>query len=66
MWLDARAAKQLSLGTHMTIDGYPCLRLEASASRRSWVYRFKSPIDARMRQIKIGEWPSTSLPCCRY
>src|SRR5690606_13724763 len=28
--------------------------------RRTWHYRFKSPVDGRMRQIKIGEWPSVS------
>jgi integrase len=35
--------------------------LEASASARSWIYRFKSPVDQRMRQIKIGTWPKMSL-----
>ncbi len=61
MRFDARAAKQMQPGTHMTIDGCPGLRLEASASRRSWTYRYKSPVDGRMRQTKIGEWPALSL-----
>ena len=36
------------------------LRLEATASRRSWTYGFKSPVDGRMRQQKPGEWPAMS------
>lgn len=55
---DARAAKQLVPGDHMVLAEAPGLRLVATASRRSWVYRFKSPVDARMRQVKLGEWPA--------
>ncbi|RQT18187.1 DUF4102 domain-containing protein [Burkholderia contaminans] len=61
MRFDARTAKQLLPGAHLTIDGCPGLRLEATASRRSWIYRYKSPVDERMRQIKIGEWPALSI-----
>ncbi|WP_414451915.1 tyrosine-type recombinase/integrase [Burkholderia sp. 22PA0099] len=61
MRFDARTAKQLLPGAHLNIDGYPGLRLEATASRRSWTYRYKSPVDGRMRQIKIGEWPALSI-----
>lgn len=60
MRFDARAAKLLAAGAHMTIEGCPGLRLEATESRRSWVYRYKSPIDGRMRQVKIGQWPAMS------
>lgn len=60
MRFDARAAKLLAAGEHLTIEGCPGLRLEATTSRRSWVYRYKSPIDARMRQVKIGQWPAMS------
>ena len=42
----------------MSFDAFPGLRLEATASRRSWTYRFKSPVDGRMRQQKLGEWPA--------
>ncbi|WP_246327029.1 integrase arm-type DNA-binding domain-containing protein [Burkholderia guangdongensis] len=45
----------------MSIDGCPGLRLKATQTRWAWVYRFKSPVDERMRQIKIGEWPALSL-----
>ncbi len=61
MRFDARTAKQLSPGAHLKIDGCPGLRLEATASRRSWIYRYKSPVDGRLRQIKIGEWPALSI-----
>ncbi|OXI89101.1 alpha/beta hydrolase [Burkholderia sp. AU33423] len=61
MRFDARTAKQLLPGAHLTIDGCPGLRLEATVSRRSWTYRYKSPVDGRMRQIKIGEWPALSV-----
>lgn len=61
MRFDARTAKQLSPGAHLKIDGCPGLRLEATTLRRSWIYRYKSPVDGRMRQIKIGEWPALSI-----
>ena len=57
---DARTAKALAAGEHLTIDGCPGLRLKATASTRTWVYRFKSPIDGKMRQTKLGHWPAVS------
>ena len=62
MQFDARAAKLLQPGAHLTIPGCPGLRLEASAQRRAWTYRYKSPVDGRMRQIRLGLWPAMSLP----
>ena len=61
MQFDAKAAKLLEPGQHFTISDCPGLRLEATASTRSWVYRFKSPVDQRMRQVKIGAWPKVSI-----
>lgn len=61
MQFDAKAAKLLEPGRHFTISGRPGLRLEATSTTRSWTYRFKSPIDGRMRQVKIGTWPAMSL-----
>ncbi|AKZ28031.1 alpha/beta hydrolase [Ralstonia solanacearum] len=61
MYFNARAAKLLKPGEHMTIDGCPGLRFECSASRRSWIYRYKSPVDGKMRQVKLGAWPAMSL-----
>ena len=61
MAFDARAAKLLAVGEHLTVDGCPGLRLVASAAWRSWVYRYKSPVDGKMRQVQIGRWPSMSV-----
>lgn len=60
MQFDARAAKLLPAGQHFTITDCPGLRLQATTTKRSWIYRYKSPIDGKMRQVKIGEWPKVS------
>jgi glutathione S-transferase len=63
MPFDARAAKLLQAGEHLTIlPEHPGLRLAARAKLRTWIYRFKSPVDGGMRQIKLGEWPAMSYP----
>lgn len=62
MPFDARAAKLLQPGKHLKIDEHPGLRLVATATRRRWVYRYRSPVDDGMRQIKLGDWPSMSYP----
>ena len=59
---DARAAKALREGDHLTVEEAPGLRLVASATVRAWVYRYKSPVDGRMRQIKLGRWPAMGYP----
>jgi integrase len=59
---DPRAAKALAPGDHLTVDGAPGLRLVASVSRRTWTYRYRSPVDGRMRQIRLGHWPAMGLP----
>ncbi|MET3232199.1 UNVERIFIED_ORG: integrase [Burkholderia sp. 1263] len=58
MAFDARKIKLMAPGTHVNIDGFPGLRIEATAVKRSWTYRYKSPIDGRMKQTKLGEWPA--------
>lgn len=58
---NARAAKALVAGDHLTIADAPGLRLEASATRRTWTYRYKSPVDGRMRQVRLGHWPGMPL-----
>lgn len=55
---DARAAKALVAGNHLTFKSTPGLRLKATASTRTWVYRYKSPVDGRMRQVRLGRWPA--------
>ncbi|AYR25472.1 Arm DNA-binding domain-containing protein [Herbaspirillum rubrisubalbicans] len=61
MHFDARAAKLLQPGQHLTVPDYPGLRLKATESTRTWVYRYKSPVDGKMRQVKIGSWPAMSV-----
>jgi len=60
MRLDARTAKLLQPGQHIMVDGCPGLRLVATATRRTWTYRYKSPSDGRMRQVALGGWPAMS------
>lgn len=62
MQFDAREAKQLAPGAHIIMDDYPGLRLKATETGKSWIYRYKSLVDAKMRQIKIGAWPAMSFP----
>lgn len=62
MGFDARAARLLEPGAHMVIDGAPGLRLQASTVGRAWIYRYKSPADGRMRQVKLGSWPAMTYP----
>jgi integrase len=62
MPFDARAAKLLQAGEHLILPEHPGLRLAATPTRRSWTYRYKSPVDGGMRQVKLGEWPSMSYP----
>lgn len=57
MYFDARAAKLLQPGQHIVVDGCPGLRLIASATRRTWAYRYKDPASGLMKQVKIGAWP---------
>lgn len=57
---DPRTAKQLPAGQHILIDGAPGLRLTASATRKSWTYRYRTP-EGRLGQTKIGEWPTMSV-----
>lgn len=55
---DARAAKLLAPGECLVLEEHPGLRLQVSAQYRTWTYRYKSPVDGRMRQVKIGHWPA--------
>lgn len=61
MVFDARAAKMLAHGEHIVVPECPGLRLVATESRKSWIYRYRSPEDGRMRQIKLGEWPAMPI-----
>lgn len=61
MTFDARRARQLKAGEHLTVEHCPGLRLIATRSGRTWTYRFKSPVDQRVRQVRLGAWPALSL-----
>lgn len=61
MVFSARQAKLLGPGEHIIVDEAPGLRLVASAMRKTWTYRFKSPVDGRMRQVALGQWPEVPL-----
>lgn len=58
MFFDARAAKLLQPGDHLVVDGCPGLRLVATATRRTWTYRYKAVATERMKQVSIGHWPA--------
>ena len=58
---EARAMKALAPGAHITSSDYPGLRLVASATRKAWIYRYKSPVDGKMKQVKVGLWPGMPL-----
>lgn len=61
MLFDARAAKQLKAGEHLVIVGCPGLRLVATATRRTWTYRYQMPGGDRMKQIALGQWPAMTV-----
>ena len=62
MVFDARAAKAMPSGEHIVIEGAPGLRLVATATRKTWTYRYRSQVDDRVRQIRLGHWPAMGLP----
>lgn len=60
MYFDPRSAKTLQPGQHLVIDGCQGLRLMASATRKTWIYRYKDD-NGRMKQVAIGQWPALSV-----
>ncbi len=58
MRFDARAAKSLKPGDVLAIEGCPGLRLVARDTKRTWVYRYRSPDDDKLRQVTLGNWPA--------
>ena len=61
MFFDVRAAKLLKPGEHLAVSGCPGLRLVATATRRTWTYRYKAPADGRMKQVAIGPYPAMTV-----
>jgi integrase len=60
MFFDPRAAKLLPPGEHIVIDGCQGLRLVATATRKTWTYRYKND-SGKMKQVAIGQWPATPV-----
>jgi integrase len=58
MFFDARAAKTLAPGQHIVVEGCPGLRLIGTETKKTWTYRYRSPVDQKLRQVKIGQWPA--------
>lgn len=54
MFFDARAAKLLKPGEHWVVVGCPGLRLVASETRKTWAYRYRSPVDGKLKQVSFG------------
>lgn len=46
----------------MIVPDAPGLRLVATETKRTWTYRYKSPVNGAMRQVKLGAWPAMGLP----
>lgn len=57
MHFDARRAKALKPDESYAIEGCPGLRLEASQTKKTWVYRYRSPVNGKLKQTRIGHWP---------
>jgi hypothetical protein len=61
MAFSTRHAKLLTAGQSLALDGCPGLRLEASQTTKAWTYRYRSPVDQKLKQIKLGHWPAMSI-----
>ena len=61
MYFDVRAAKLLTAGQFLMIDGCPGLRLAATATTRTWTYRYKARGSGLMKQVSLGRYPAMSV-----
>ncbi|MDR3449664.1 MAG: integrase family protein [Alphaproteobacteria bacterium] len=52
-----RTFKELSDGTNAAVEGYDGLRIIVSGNLRTWTYRYRSPVDGKVKQTKLGAWP---------
>jgi integrase len=58
---DAAAARAIPLGGWLIFPNYPGLRLRrVSGDSRTWTYRYRSPKDDKLRQVRLGRWPAVS------
>lgn len=61
MSFDAREAKLLKPGEHLTSPEHAGLRLACITRGVAWIYRYRSLVDQRLWQVKIGSRPSMSV-----
>lgn len=65
MSFEARRARELRDGEHLTVEHCPGLRLAAAKSAQTWSYRPKSPSEWRLKQVRPGAWPAVSISAQR-
>jgi len=58
MFFDARAAKLLKPGEHLVVAGCSGLRLVATKTFKTWIYRYRESISKLLKQTQIGHWPA--------
>lgn len=56
-----RDAKLLEPGAHLAIAGCPGLRLQSTQTTKAWTYRYRSPVDGKLKQTQLGLWPAMSV-----
>jgi hypothetical protein len=61
MRFDANNIERLESGWSLKVSACQGLRLRATSRVRIWIDRYRSPVDGRMRQVRIGHWPESSL-----
>lgn len=66
MKFDANKIRQMALGTDESISGFAGLRIVVGAKRRTWVYRYKSPLDGPSSLLSDEYSPGDSHEgfCC--
>jgi integrase len=55
---DARSAKAMKPGDHLSFREQPGLRLVASTTRKAWTYRYAHPETGKQKQTGLGLWPA--------
>ncbi len=55
---DARLAKQMKPGDYLSFKDQPGLRLVATQTKRTWTYRYASPVTGQQKQMRLGQWPA--------
>jgi integrase len=58
---DVAAVRAMKSGDWFTFAGHSGLRLERNGASRTFLDRYRSPVDGRLRQVKLGRWPAISF-----